>query len=247
MTRLNTSRELGKLKSDDVAPVAPVSEETEEQRYVTNIVSDAEIETTNSAYEDWLAAQGLLGLKSSLPAEVDSQILTRKTSLNNLHWSLDVIYKFIEVNDFPFVEKEEVEVKLHEIMGLLKSKVEPQVLVIHKIPEDKEKKEEIGEWVENNEGDKGKTGENKNSAKVDKKEEVGVICKTDENKTKGDKGLKTEKTKKEGTVNKVEKSDEDSVICKTDENETKGDNALKKERTQKEETVDKLKRVTKIV
>ena len=52
-----------------------------------------------------------------------------------------------------------MEVKLHEIIGLLKSKVEPQVLAIHKIPEDEEKKEEIGEQVENNEGDKENTGE----------------------------------------------------------------------------------------
>ena len=105
MTQLNTPRELGKLKSDDVAQVALVSEETEEQRYVTNIVPDAEIETTDTAYEDWLAVQGLLGLKSSPPAEVDPQILARKISLNNLHWSLEVIYKFIEVNDFSFVER----------------------------------------------------------------------------------------------------------------------------------------------
>ena len=112
-----------------------------------------EIETADTAYEDWLATQGLLGLKSILAAEVDPNILARKTSLDNLHWSLDVIYKFIEVNDFSFLEKEEVEVKLCQIMGLLQSKVVPKVLVIHKIPENKDRNEEIGELVKNNEGD----------------------------------------------------------------------------------------------
>ena len=52
MTRLNTLRELSNLKNNDVAKV---HEETEEQKYVSNIIVPG--------YDDWLAAQGLLGLK----------------------------------------------------------------------------------------------------------------------------------------------------------------------------------------
>ena len=89
MTRLNTPHELSNLKNPDVAKV---HEETQEQKYVSNIiVSDAEIETSDTGYDDWLATQGLLGLKSSPAKEVDAQNLARQTSLNNLLWSLDVI------------------------------------------------------------------------------------------------------------------------------------------------------------
>ena len=43
---------------------------------------------------------------------------------------------------------------------------------------------------------------------MDKKEEVGVICKTDEKEREGNQAPKKENTQKEETV---EKSDEDSV------------------------------------
>ena len=87
MTRLNTPHELGKFKTN----VTPASEQTEEQMYVSNIIPDAKVETTDTTYEDWLAAQGLLGLKSSPAAEVYAKILAWQTSVTNLHWSLDVI------------------------------------------------------------------------------------------------------------------------------------------------------------
>ena len=67
-------------------------------------------------------------------------------------------------------------------------------------------------------------------------------------KPKGDKALKTEKAKKEETVNKVQKSGENSVNRKRDENKTKGDKALKTEKTKREKKLStKLKRVMKIV
>ena len=78
MTRLNSPCDLGNLKSHNVAEK---TEETEEQKYVSNIIiPDVEIETSHTAYDDWLAAQGLLGLQASPATEVDVQNLARQTS-----------------------------------------------------------------------------------------------------------------------------------------------------------------------
>ena len=190
MTRLNTPYELGKLKSD----ITP--QKTEEQRYVTNIIPDAEAETTDTAYEDWLAAQGLLGLKSSPAAEVDPQIPTKQTSLNNLHWSLDVIYKLIKVNDFSYVEKEEVELKLSEVFDLLKSKVEPQKSMICKIAQEGDCKtdEEKTKCEESLKKAERKTeGE---VQKVEEKEDRSGTYKTEEKETKCDESVKTEEKMK---------------------------------------------------
>ena len=228
MTRLNTPHELGKLKSD----VTP--QKTEEQRYVTNIIPDAEVETTDTAYEDWLAAKGLLGLKSSPAAEVDPKILTRQTSLNTLHWSLDVIYKFIKVNEFSCVEKEEVELKLSEILDLLKSKVEPQKTPICKIADEGDSKtdEEKTKCEESLKKEERKTeGE---VQKVEEKEDRSVTHKTEEKETKCDESVKTEEKKNEELKN-AEKKEETSVIHKNEEKETKYDESVNKEERKNEE------------
>ena len=114
---------------------------------MANILPDAEVETTDTVYEDWLAAQGLLGLKSSLVAEVDPKILTRKTSLDNLYWSLDVTHKFINMNEFSYAKMQEVGIKLGEIMDLIRSKVVPETSVIHKVADKEELKKEIDKAV----------------------------------------------------------------------------------------------------
>ena len=165
MTRLNTPRELGKFKTN----VTPASEQTEEQMYVSNIIPDAEVETTDTTYEDWLAVQGLLGLKSSPAAEVDAKILAWQTSITNLHWSLDVIYKFIMVNQFSCVEKQEVELKLTEILDLLKSQVELQNLLIRNIADEGDSKT-----------DKEKTKHDESMMKEERKTE-GEVQKVEEN------------------------------------------------------------------
>ena len=186
MTRLNTPCKLSNLKNNDVTKV---HEETEEQKYVSNIiVPDAEIETSDTGYDDWLATQGMLGLKSSPATEVDAQNLARQMSFNNLLWSLDAIYKFRIQNDFSVVDKAEVEVKLQQIIHVLRSKekVEGDESVIHKTSEEsldenkmidvtEEKKKDTCEKVENNkEEKKGRRNENQ-----EKKEEKMEIHKTE--------------------------------------------------------------------
>ena len=167
MTRLNTPCELSNLKNPDVSKV---HEETQEQKYVTNIiVPDAEIETSDTGYDDWLATQGLLKsrLKSSPAKEVHAQNLAGQTSLNNLLWSLDVMYKFIIQNDFSVVDRGEVEDKLQQIIHVLRSKekVEGNESVIRKTSEESldgkktidvtvEKKKDKCEKVENNKEEK---------------------------------------------------------------------------------------------
>ena len=186
MTRLNTPHKLSNLKNPDVAKV---HEERQEQKYVSNIiVPNAEIETSDIGYDDWLATQGLLGLKSSPAKEVEAQNLARQTSLNNLLWSLDVIYKFIIQNDFSVVDKAEVEDKLQEIIHVLRSKekVEGDESVIRKTSEEsldekktidvtEEKKKDTCEKVENNKEEK-KARRNENQ---EKKEEITGIHKTE--------------------------------------------------------------------
>ena len=97
------------------------------------IIPDAEIETSDTAYDDWLAAQGLSGLQASPATEVDAQNLARQTSLNNLHRSFDVVYQFIKQNEFSVIEKSEVQFKLQQIIDLLKEELEEANSVIHKI------------------------------------------------------------------------------------------------------------------
>ena len=146
MTRLDSLCDLGNLKHHNVAEK---TEETKEQKYVSNIITpDAEIETSDTAYDDWLAVQGLLGLQASPATEVDAQNLARQTSLNNLHWSLDVLYQFIKQNDFSVIEKSEVQVKLQQIIDLLKEEPEEANSVICKI-HDKNQEENLK--IEDNE------------------------------------------------------------------------------------------------
>ena len=47
-------------------------EVVKEQQYSTNIIPDCEIQTENEmAYEEWLAAQGLLGLNANAACQQD--------------------------------------------------------------------------------------------------------------------------------------------------------------------------------
>ena len=88
-------------------------------------------------YNDWLAAHGLLQLQSS-PGKADileAKYKERKAALNNLHWSLNAIYKFIDVNEFTQIEHQEIDNKLQEILDSLKSKLVHEDLVICKIEE----------------------------------------------------------------------------------------------------------------
>ena len=198
MTRLNSPRDLGNLKSHDVAIK---TEETEEQKYVSNIIiPDAEIETSDTAYDDWLAAQGLLGLQASPASVVDAQHLARQTSLNNLNWSLDVIYKFIKQNEFSVIEKSEVQVKLKQIMDLLKEEPEEANSAIHKIHDENQ---EENPKIEDNETKKKDTYEKVETTIAGKKQRVVKEGKK-ESETDG---------KKRRNEN-VEKKDEDLEIGK---------------------------------
>ena len=167
MTRLNFPHDLGNLKSHDVAKN---TEETEEQKYVSNIIiPDAEIETSDTAYGDWLAAQGLLGLQASPATKVDAQNLARQTSLNNLNWSLDGIYQFIKQNEFSVIEKSEVQVKLQQIRDLLKEEPEEANSVICKIHDENQ---EENPKIEDNETKKKDTHEKVETTIEDKKQRV---------------------------------------------------------------------------
>lgn len=261
MSRLNRPREISKFKTD----VTPKIEHTEEQRYVSNIIPDAEVETTDTAYEDWLAAQGLLGLKSSPAAEADAKILSWQTSVTNLHWSLDVIYKFIMVNKFSFVEKEEIELKLTQILHMLKQQVEPQTLLIRNIADDgdsktdKQKKEidesmmkeerktdmEVQKVEENEDRSVDQKTEVKEakSENAEEKEESNVICKNEDTETKIDESVKTEERKNE-ELKKTEKIDENVMIHKKEVHEkgksvNKKSSSMNTEETKKDEALKK--------
>ena len=147
------------------------TEIVEEQLYITNIIPDAEIQTLDTEYKDWLAAHGLLELKSSPGKDniLKAKYREQKATLSNLHWSLDVIYKFIDVNEFTQIEHEEIENELQEILDSLKLKLVHEDLVICKIEERGEDKKDS---VRKKEQAKRKDGGNHN---------ISVICKTEEN------------------------------------------------------------------
>ena len=123
MSRLDTPCVLSNSKVDDTERRS--TEIVEEQSYITNIIPDAEIQTSETDYKDWLAAHGLLELKSSPGKDdiLEAKYRERKAALNNLHWSLDAIYKFIDINEFTQIEHEEIENKLQEIIDSLKLKL----------------------------------------------------------------------------------------------------------------------------
>ena len=99
MSRLDTPCVLSNFKVDDTERRS--TEVVEEQSYITNIIPDAEIQRLETDYKDWLAAHGLLELKSSPGKDniLEAKYRERKAALSNLHWSLDVIFKFIDVNE----------------------------------------------------------------------------------------------------------------------------------------------------
>ena len=165
------------------------SEIVEEQSYFTNIIPDAEIQASDTEYKVWLVAQGLLDLKSSLRKDdiVEAKCTESTSALNNSHWSLEAIYKFIEVNDFTQIEHQEIEVKLQEILDLLNSKLVPQEHMICKVEEKAEDKKESVKKEEMGEG-----------------ETISVICKTE---NKGKKADQKESEKKDYTCVKKENTD----------------------------------------
>ena len=140
MSRLDTPCVLSNFKVDDTERRS--TENVEEQSYITNIIPDAEIQTSDTEYKDWLAAHGLLELKSSPTKDniLEAKYRERKAALSNLHWSLDVIYKFIDVNELTQTEHEEIENKHQEILDSLKLKLVHEDLVICKIEERGKKK-----------------------------------------------------------------------------------------------------------
>ena len=158
-------------------------------------------------------AQGLLDLKSSPGKDniVEAKCTESKSVLNNLHWSLEAIYKFIEVNDFTQIEHQEIEVKLQEILDLLNSKLVPQEHMICKIEE--------------------KAGDKKESVKKEEKAETGegevisVICKIEENK--GEKADQKESEKKADTG--VKKENTDVVNAEKKKSQKKENTGVKKE------------------
>ena len=169
MSQLDTPYVLSNFKVDDTERRS--TEIVEEQSYITNIVPDAEIQISDTEYKDWLTAHGLLGLKSSPSKDsiLEAKYRERKAALSNLHWSLNVIYKFIDVNEFTQIEHEEIENKLQEILDSLKLKLVHEDLVICKIEERGEDKKDS---VRKEEQAERKDGGNHN---------ISVICKTEEN------------------------------------------------------------------
>ena len=60
MSQLDTPRVLSNFKVDDTERRS--TEIVEEQLYITNIIPDVEIQTSDTEYKDWLAEHGLLEL-----------------------------------------------------------------------------------------------------------------------------------------------------------------------------------------
>ena len=168
-------------------------------------------------YKDWLAAHGLFELKSSPGKDdiLEAKYRERKAALNNLHWSLDVIYKFIDVNEFTQIEHEEIENKLQEILDSLKLKLVHGDLVFCKIEERGEDKKDS---VRKEEQAKTKDGGNHN---------ISVICKTEENNM--EKVKNKEREKKENNGMKTDGTD--VVKAENKESEKKEDNGMKAEGT----------------
>ena len=168
-------------------------------------------------YKDWLAAHGLLELKSSPGKDdiLEAKYRERKAALNNLHWSLNAIYKFIDINEFTQIEHEEIENKLQEILDSLKLKLVHEDPVICKIEERGEDKKDS---VRKEEQAKRKDGGNHN---------ISVICKTEENNT--EKVENKEREKKEDNGMKTDSTD--VVKAENKESEKKEDNGMKAEGT----------------
>ena len=210
MSQLDTPRVLSNFKVDDTQRRS--TEIVEEQSYITNIIPDAEIQTSETEYNDWLAAHGLLELQSSPGKDniLEAKYRERKAALNNLHWSLNAIYKFIDVNEFTQIEHQEIENKLQEILNSLKPKLVHEDPLIYKIEErGKDKKNSVRK-------------EEQAETKDDGNHKISVICKTKENnmdklenkesEKKEDNGMKTEGTDVVKVENKESEKKEDKVV-----------------------------------
>ena len=104
INRLLTPHNLGNLKnacgkdSDEGHFMNQNLEVVEEQMYSSNIIPDAEISTeTVMSYEEWLAAQGLVGLKSGFIEDKMQQEMSqhRKKHPQDIHWTLDAMIDFL--------------------------------------------------------------------------------------------------------------------------------------------------------
>ena len=115
-------------------------ETVEEQQYSSNIIPHTEIHIeTDMGYEEWLATQGFLGLKSdakSTPEKgmIDDTPPSVYKQLRQIHYYLDEIFGFVQENIVSEAEQEPLLRKLDAIAACIRVKpifesVKKQILV----------------------------------------------------------------------------------------------------------------------
>ena len=130
--RAKTPHNLGNLKTalgiDNTAEDfmnTPKLEVVEEQQYSTNILPNAEVITeSDMGYEEWCAAQGLLGLKAESEC-IPSPNIKTETSVQkkivHIH-NLDVIFGIVQENIFAEKDQEQIVMKLDAIAACVRIK-----------------------------------------------------------------------------------------------------------------------------
>ena len=131
--RAKTPCNLGNLKkapginnTEEDFTNTPKLEVVEEQQYSKNILPDTEVITeSDMGYEEWCAAQGLLGLKPESEC-VPSQNIKQETSVQKniveIHNNLDAIFVIVQKNIFAEKDQEQFLMKLDAIAACIRVK-----------------------------------------------------------------------------------------------------------------------------